>query len=71
MAVPGGVRLRTAPELATLLLELGRLIRARRYYPPSDPKLATVFERSLRAWQADLLRRGPLELAQMRGDANA
>jgi HEAT repeat protein len=62
MAVPGGVRLRTAPELATLLLELGRLIRARRYYPPGDPKLATVFERSLRAWQADLERRGPLEL---------
>ena len=62
MAVPGGVRLRTAPELATLLLELGRLIRARRYYPPGDAKLATVFERSLRAWQADLERRGPLEL---------
>jgi len=62
MAVPGGVRLRTAPELATLLLELGRLIRARRYYPPGDPKLATVFERSLRAWRADLQRRGPLEL---------
>ena len=62
MAVPGGLRLRTAPELATLLLELGRLIRARRYYPAGDPKLATVFERSVRAWQADLQRRGPLEL---------
>jgi len=62
MAMPAGVRLRTAPELATLLLELGRLIRARRYYAPGDPKLATVFERSLRAWQADLLRRGPLDL---------
>jgi len=62
MAAPGAVRLRTAPELATLLLELGRLIRARRYYAPGDPKLATVFERSLRAWQADLLRRGPLDL---------
>ena len=44
MAVPGGVRLRSAPELATLLLELGRLIRARRYYPAGDAKLATVFE---------------------------
>jgi HEAT repeat protein len=58
----GEARLRTAPELATLLLELGRLIRARRYYPPGDPRLAAVFERSLRAWQADLVRRGPLDL---------
>jgi HEAT repeat protein len=62
MPVPGAVRLRTAPELATLLLELGRLIRARRYYEPGDPKLASLFERSLRAWQADLSRRGPLVL---------
>jgi HEAT repeat protein len=62
MPVPGAVRLRTAPELATLLLELGRLIRARRYYAPGDPKLASLFERSVRAWQADLSRRGPLEL---------
>jgi HEAT repeat protein len=62
MAAPGAPRLRTAPELATLLLELGRLIRARRYYPPGDSKLAAVFERSLRAWHADLTRRGPLEL---------
>jgi HEAT repeat protein len=62
MSAPGAVRLRTAPELATLLLELGRLIRARRYYEPGDPKLASLFERSLRAWQADLQRRGPLEL---------
>jgi len=62
MAAPGAPRLRTAPELATLLLELGRLIRARRYYAPGDAKLAAVFERSLRAWQADLERRGALEL---------
>jgi HEAT repeat protein len=62
MPAAGGVRQRSAPELATLLLELGRLIRARRFYPPGDPKLAAVFERSLRAWQADLTRRGALEL---------
>jgi HEAT repeat protein len=58
----GAARLRTAPELATLLLELGRLIRARRFYTPGDAKLASLFERSLRAWQTDLQRRGPLEL---------
>ena len=62
MAAPAAVRLRTAPELATLLLELGRLIRARRFYPPGDPKLAAVFERSLRAWRGDVTRRGPLDL---------
>ncbi len=62
MAAPGLVRLRTAPELATLLLELGRLIRARRFYPAGDARLAAVFGRSLRAWRADLERRGPLEL---------
>jgi len=62
MAAPAVVRLRTAPELATLLLELGRLIRARRFYSPGDPKLAAVFERSLRAWHGDVTRRGPLDL---------
>jgi hypothetical protein len=62
MTGPGLVRLRTAPELATLLLELGRVIRARRFYPPGDPRLVTVFERSFRAWRADFERRGPLEL---------
>jgi HEAT repeat protein len=55
-------RHRTAPELATLLLELSRLIRARRYYPPGDARLADVFNRSLRAWRTDLERRGALDL---------
>ena len=62
MTAPGTVRLRTAPELATLLLELGRLIRARRFYGAGDARLAAVFERSLRAWRTDLERRGPLAL---------
>jgi len=62
MAAEAGPRLRTAPELATLLLELGRLIRARRYYSPGDSRLAAVFERSLRAWRSDLGRRGALDV---------
>jgi hypothetical protein len=62
MAAEAVARLRTAPELATLLLELGRLIRARRYYKPGDARLAGVFERSLRAWRSDLVRRGALEV---------
>ena len=62
MTAPVPVRLRTAPELATLLLELGRLIRARRFYPAGDARLAVVFERTLRAWRADFERRGALVL---------
>ena len=34
---------RSAPELATLLLELARLVKARRYYGPGDARLARVF----------------------------
>lgn len=62
MSAELGPRHRTAPELATLLLELGRLIRARRFYKPGDARLADVFTRSLRAWRADLERRGVLDL---------
>lgn len=54
---------RSAPELTALLLELGRLVKARRFYAPGDPRLVKLFERGLRAWQADLARHGALELA--------
>jgi HEAT repeat protein len=55
----GGAR-RSAPELATLLLELARLVKARRYYGPGDARLATVFERCLRGFTTDLARAGAL-----------
>lgn len=58
---------RSASELATLLVELGRVVKARRFYPPRDPKLARVFGRGLRAWQVDLERHGPLEFELVRG----
>ncbi len=51
---------RTAPELATLLLELARLVKARRYYGPGDSRLATVFERCIRSFTTDLARSGAL-----------
>ena len=53
---------RSAPELTALLLELGRLVKARRFYPAGDARLVRLFERGLRAWQADLARHGALEL---------
>ncbi len=57
----GGAR-RSAPELATLLLELARLVKARRYYGPGDARLAAVFERCVRSWLANLERSGALVL---------
>jgi HEAT repeat protein len=54
---------RSAPEVMVLLLELGRLVKARRFYSPGDPRLVKLFERGLRAWQADLARHGALELS--------
>lgn len=53
---------RTASELATLLLELGRIVKARRFYGAGDSRLAPIFERGLRTWRADLERRGCLDL---------
>ncbi len=53
---------RTAPELAVLLLELARIVKARRFYGPRDAQLAAVFERALRAWRTDLVRHGALAL---------
>jgi hypothetical protein len=53
---------RSASDLATLLVELGRIVKARAFYQPGDPKLASLFQRALRAWQGDLKRHGALEL---------
>ncbi len=57
----GGDR-RTAPELATLLLELARVVKARRYYKAGDPRLADIFSRFVRTWLGDLGRKGTLIL---------
>lgn len=61
---------RTAPELAVLLLELARIVKARRFYGAGDARLADVFGRSLRAWRSDLMRSGPLTL-EIRSDGFA
>ena len=53
---------RSASDLATLLVELGRVVKGRTFYGPADPKLAALFQRALRAWQGDLNRHGALEL---------
>jgi HEAT repeat protein len=53
---------RSAPDLATLLVELARVVKGRAFYQPGDPKLASLFQRGFRAWQGDLQRHGALEL---------
>jgi HEAT repeat protein len=53
---------RSASDLATLLVELGRVVKGRSFYEPGHPKLASLFRRGFRAWQGDLKRHGALEL---------
>jgi HEAT repeat protein len=53
---------RSASDLATLLAELGRVVKGRAFYEPGDAKLASLFRRGFRAWQGDLKRHGALEL---------
>ncbi len=54
---------RSTPELVSLLLELARVVKARGYFEPGDPRLGPVFEHARRVWAADLQRHGPIELA--------
>ena len=53
---------RSTPDIVSLLLELTRVIKARRYFEPGDPRLGPLFEHAHRAWQADLRRHGAFEL---------
>ena len=54
---------RTAQELVSLLLELARVVKARRYFEPGDKRLRPVFDHTRRAWAADLRRHGPIEVS--------
>jgi HEAT repeat protein len=53
---------RSASDLVTLLVELGRVVKGRSFYEPGHPKLASLFGRGYRAWQGDLTRHGALEM---------
>jgi HEAT repeat protein len=52
---------RSGSELTALLVELARVVKARGFYAPGNPKLATLFERGLMTWRGDLERHGDLE----------
>src|SRR3990172_4538171 len=53
---------RTASDVASLLVELGRALKARRFYPEGDRRLAELLQRGWRAPRAELERSGPLEI---------
>jgi len=58
---------RSAADVVTLLIELGRALKARRFYPGDHPARKATLERSFRAWRTDLDRSGPLELEVRQG----
>jgi HEAT repeat protein len=53
---------RTPADVVSLLVELGRVLRARRFYADGHPALADTFRHALGAVQGELRRHGPLEL---------
>jgi len=56
---PGG---RTPSDVATLLVELGRVVKARQFYAQGDPALAELIDRGFRSFRAEIERHGRLEL---------
>jgi hypothetical protein len=58
---------RTASDVASLLVELGRALKARRFYPENDRRLGEILQRGWRALRTELERSGPLELEVREG----
>ena len=58
----GGWSERTAADLASLMVELGRVFKAVPYYGADSKASRSLAERACRALQSDLARAGPLEL---------
>ncbi len=53
---------RTPSDVAALLVELGRVLKARQFYPAGDPALAELVDRGFRSVRAELERHGWLEV---------
>ncbi len=58
---------RNASDVASLLVELGRALKARRFYPEGDRRLGEILQRGWRALRTELERSGPLELEVREG----
>jgi HEAT repeat protein len=59
---PIGAVGRTPSDVAALLVELGRVLKARQFYPAGDPALAELVDRGFRSVRAELERHGRLEV---------
>ena len=57
---------RTPTDASVLLVELGRALKAWRFYPADHPARVDLLDRASRAWQGEL-ERGPLDLEIRRG----
>ena len=62
MTQPINENRRSGPDVASLLVELGRLLRACQFYDQGHPTLAESFRRALQAFEGEIVRGGPLEL---------
>jgi HEAT repeat protein len=62
MTLPITENRRNGPDVASLLVELGRLLRACRFYDQGHPTLSESFRRTLQAFEGEIVRGGPLEL---------
>lgn len=63
-AAQGG---RNPADATALLVELGRLVKGRQFYPEGHPQLRDLHERGFRAFEADLERSGPLAIEIRQG----
>ena len=67
LAAPAAAGGRTPADVTALLVELGRLVKARQFYPDGHPLLREVFDRGHRAFEAEVRRGGALELELKQG----
>jgi HEAT repeat protein len=58
---------RTAADVSSLLVELGRVLKGWHFYPPEHPTRRELVDRAWRAWSGELRRSGPLGLEIRRG----
>lgn len=58
---------RTTGDVTSLLVELGRLVKGRQFYPDRHPQLREICERGFRAFEAEIRRAGPLDLEIRQG----
>lgn len=64
---PGAAGVRAAADVTALLVELGRLLKARQFYPDRHPLLRDAFARGFQVFESEVRRAGPLEVEIRQG----